>query len=768
VLDRAGDRTRALDILRELARANPSNRETMDAWLRLEAEVGDRTGAVAMRRRLYRDAPAFRANAVALAAMLLDNPGDLALMVDDDGKRKFTIEQLQGMTPLKRQQELQQAAQANANLGLDIVRLLQKSAPGDATLALVKARALARFGKPKDGEDSLRADIAATPAEERRMLWIALGAFLAESGFPERAAEPFAEAIKLQDPKTRDAELQVADFWFSKQQWQRAREALEPVVAGRPGPPPAATQAMRLAEVCQNVRDYDAATRYADVAEKELGKTNVTIEMLRGGTMVGRGDAAVLAGDVAKGEAAFLKAIESFRKATELAPNNPVAWASLAEAERGMYLRSRDPARLSAAETAVDRALAILSTYPQGLRIKKDILMDRNDLDGAITMIERYLRSSPQSQDGRRLLVDLLMRAGKSTRAIAIAEEGAQQEPRNAEWPTTIGNIHFSLAQEKEASAAFERAFATDSTEETLIRATNSHILRKEPDWSGAVDLLRANPRLVADSVSLQALLGSALVNAKQRDAGLQALRNTFNSIRDGIERKTLPPDSWDTWYAAVGQAFTGRPTEAEAFVKSVLGGKPMDFYADRGLARVWQGAGKDGLPTALKYMADAVAQAKDRPDLASSAAIEAGSMAYLGGNCEQSLPLFEQAITLQPNFPPALNNAAFTTAKCGTALDKALAWSRKAVEMAPQVSDFQDTLGFVLIKAGKASDALGPLQRAVTLTPTAGSPLVHLAEALALTGRKDEARATLERTRPLKLNAEQAADADRVAKMLQ
>ena len=207
-----------------------------------------------MRRRLYRDSPGFRANALALATMLLDAPGDLALMLDEEGKRKFTIDQLQGMTPLKRQQELQQAAQANLNLGLDIVRLLQKQAPGDATLALMKARSLGRFGKIKDGEDSLRADIAAVPPEGRRMLWIGLGAYLAEAGLPERSAEPFAEAVKLQGKDEHDAEIQIADFWFSRQQWQRARAALEPAVQAMSGERQASL-ALRLAEICQNLRD---------------------------------------------------------------------------------------------------------------------------------------------------------------------------------------------------------------------------------------------------------------------------------------------------------------------------------------------------------------------------------------------------------------------------------------------------------------------------------------------------------------------------------
>jgi ABC-type phosphate transport system ATPase subunit len=42
------------------------------------------------------------------------------------------------------------------------------------------------------------------------------------------------------------------------------------------------------------------------------------------------------------------------------------------------------------------------------------------------------------------------------------------------------------------------------------------------------------------------------------------------------------------------------------------------------------------------------------------------------------------------------------------------------------------------------------------------------VAEALAATGRKDEARATLERTRSMKLNAEQTAEREQFEKTLQ
>jgi tetratricopeptide (TPR) repeat protein len=766
MLDRSGQRTRALDILRELARANPTSRETMDAWLAIEAEVGDRSGAAAMRRRLYNEAPGFRANSLSLAQMLLENPGDPALMLDADGRRKFTNEKLQAMTPLTRTRELQQAAQANVDLGMQIVELLQKQTPDDAALALLKARALARFGQVKQGEDSLRADVARLKGQQALRLWLSLGAYLAENGQPERSAEPFGEAIKLQDPALRDAEIQVSDFWFNRQQWKRARDVLEPVVQGLSGDRQA-TLALRLAEICQNLRDFEAAVRNVDLAEKTLGESNVTVAMLRAAILSGRADAAIASGDGAAAAEAADKSIATYRRATEIAPNNFVAWAGLADAERNAFLRTREKSRLDAADKAADRALSLLSTYLPAIRVKKDVLLDRNDTVGAITLIEQFVRVAPQAQDGRRLLIELLMRANNPVRAIAVAEEAAQVEPRSSEWPTIIATINQSLGKEQEATAAFDRAFATDSSEETLMRAVNSRVQRKEADWAGVVAQLRANPKVVATSPALQCALGAALVNSKQRDAGLQALRNAHNSIRDGVTKGTYPPGTWDLWYRAAAQAFNDRPQEGEAFARAALAGKPADFQHLRGFSTIWRQQGKPGVDPAIRFLEEAAASAKDDSQLASSAFIEAGEIAYVMGDCQRALPLFEKAIALLPDSAPALNNAAFVTAKCGSAPDKAIAWAMKAVEIAPQVADLQDTLGYVLLKAGKAQESLAPLQRSVTMAPTA-SPLLHLAEALVAVGRKDEARTTLERLAPMKLNEEQVAERDRINKSIQ
>lgn len=61
-----------------------------------------------------------------------------------------------------------------------------------------------------------------------------------------------------------------------------------------------------------------------------------------------------------------------------------------------------------------------------------------------------------------------------------------------------------------------------------------------------------------------------------------------------------------------------------------------------------------------------------------------------------------------------------------------------------PRDVELAGNLGFALVKAGKASDAVGVLTQALVLDPRRSSTWTPLAEALALAGRKDEAVAAL------------------------
>lgn len=135
--------------------------------------------------------------------------------------------------------------------------------------------------------------------------------------------------------------------------------------------------------------------------------------------------------------------------------------------------------------------------------------------------------------------------------------------------------------------------------------------------------------------------------------------------------------------------------------------------------------------------------------------------------DCARASEWFLRAADIAPEQPATLNNAAFVVVKCGGDVAKGEALSRKAVQLAPNVPEFLDTLGYVLVRAGRADEALAPLQRSVSMTPTISGQL-HLAEALVASGRKDEARAVLGRLDPNRLTPEQKSEQASIEKQLQ
>jgi Flp pilus assembly protein TadD len=74
----------------------------------------------------------------------------------------------------------------------------------------------------------------------------------------------------------------------------------------------------------------------------------------------------------------------------------------------------------------------------------------------------------------------------------------------------------------------------------------------------------------------------------------------------------------------------------------------------------------------------------------------------------------------------------------------RALQTARSAHELAGTVPNVQDTYGWLLVRAGRLSEALPLLQAAAAGLPDSPEVRYHLAAALAQAGQKDEARVLL------------------------
>jgi TPR repeat protein len=115
---------------------------------------------------------------------------------------------------------------------------------------------------------------------------------------------------------------------------------------------------------------------------------------------------------------------------------------------------------------------------------------------------------------------------------------------------------------------------------------------------------------------------------------------------------------------------------------------------------------------------------------------------------------LYRQAVLM--GHPTALNNLAWLLAGEGRSLKEAESFARRAVDDLP-TSTTMDTLAFVLLRQGRAAEALVQLDRAAQLSPESWQVQEHRGDALWQLGSVEDARAAW--TEAQRLTEDAAAD---------
>jgi Flp pilus assembly protein TadD len=111
-------------------------------------------------------------------------------------------------------------------------------------------------------------------------------------------------------------------------------------------------------------------------------------------------------------------------------------------------------------------------------------------------------------------------------------------------------------------------------------------------------------------------------------------------------------------------------------------------------------------------------------------------------GRLTEARSTYEGLLQASADNPGLLNNMANVLARQGD--PKALEYAQRAHTLAPQDAGIQDTLGWLLVKAGQLEPGLRHLREARLRAPRNPDIRYHLAVALAQAGRTDEAKAEL------------------------
>jgi len=120
----------------------------------------------------------------------------------------------------------------------------------------------------------------------------------------------------------------------------------------------------------------------------------------------------------------------------------------------------------------------------------------------------------------------------------------------------------------------------------------------------------------------------------------------------------------------------------------------------------------------------------------------QVGALLERKGDETKSIEYLEKALELKPDYDDALNHLGYMWAEKGKNLPKARAMIEQALKAEPENPAYMDSMGWVLFKLGKHSEALDWLLRArQRMTEPDATVLDHVGDAAAACARWDLAR---------------------------
>ena len=305
---------------------------------------------------------------------------------------------------------------------------------------------------------------------------------------------------------------------------------------------------------------------------------------------------------------------------------------------------------------------------------------------------------SPERVESRREAAGALLRAGlpllgarRITSALQAFEAGLRLLPEQPELELYKGLSLLQRGRAKEAAALFDQVAAHATALSTAARAGQP----AKPDAPRT--LLGQDPASLALDAKVQAALARG--RAGEVEGSLRRLRALFSD----------------------------RPAEGEVAL---------------GLLEGFDRAGRAAEASAL--IAVALQKHPDSPQLLFALATALDRSRKL----EQALATMRRLLALQPEHAGALNYVGYTLAERGSPQDLAEAEPllSRAVELRPDDGAVADSFGLLLLKRGRAAEALVELRRADALTP--GDPVIlsHLGDALLAANLREEAAAVFRR----------------------
>ncbi|CAG0971322.1 hypothetical protein MYXO_01319 [Myxococcaceae bacterium] len=390
---------------------------------------------------------------------------------------------------------------------------------------------------------------------------------------------------------------------------------------------------------------------------------------------------------LAKGDAKG--ALEAFDTGLRRWPNNPAA----------RYMAG------AAAREAGDSDRAILE-------FREAVRTDASATDASLALAAIYLERGENGPAANYAMKHVAHRDPSSLPAFRIAVRAAAREGELDAARATLDNM--ATVPGAAAAVAVERAVVERGAKgpaQAVVAIESAKLDLSDPANEDALRTLVEDLLVLGRGESALARIDAALAASPEK-ASLLELRG-------------------------VALARLGRKADARASFEKAAAADPASARPLIGLASLEVEAGNP--QTALEIVERAGALDPKNVD----ARYRAAQIVLGRGDAAGAEQRLRDVLAIAPSNADALNDLAWILASGERDLDQALSMAERASKINPS-ADVLDTLGFVRMKRGDAAAAIADFERALRLRPKDPTIRYHLGLALAQSGDRDRAMATL------------------------
>lgn len=222
------------------------------------------------------------------------------------------------------------------------------------------------------------------------------------------------------------------------------------------------------------------------------------------------------------------------------------------------------------------------------------ILLKKNDLGTAKTLLEETIETNPAFLEAYDLLAQTLQTLGDFEGANNILEHAVKLSPNSVVRQKNLGNIALKMSKPALAEQAFRKSVALGEnsvlkTADAYIGLVKAYSANKNPDEAFKV-LGQLNKSFTTKEVRLKALAVEGMVHHQQGDA--EKAKQVATELTQFLTSNNIHPDSGGTLEIAHLLMITDNKEKAITLLQNEIKNNPENNILLRDVAKIFEQAG--------------------------------------------------------------------------------------------------------------------------------------------------------------------------------